>query len=200
MINSFTSLWKKDYLLIIGHMRSYSTLLAHILGSNKEISGHSEMQISFQRTYDLYRFQFKILFENPKVLYSRYFLDKVLYNEIADSILKHHNVKVILLLRVPESTLKSIINMKENITKKDALFIKAENITDNPEEVLKHTGKAHYGDPSDIIKSGIINLNKRDYSSIPLDPFQLNRAQKAYDDCLEILSSECTTISGILHD
>ncbi|WP_294952837.1 hypothetical protein [Sulfurovum sp.] len=37
------AMWKrKKYLLLLGHMRSYSTLFSHLLGSHKAICGNAQ--------------------------------------------------------------------------------------------------------------------------------------------------------------
>ena len=41
------------YLFVVGHMRSYSSLLAHILGSHPRIVGYAEMHQKYRNVLDL---------------------------------------------------------------------------------------------------------------------------------------------------
>lgn len=104
----------RKYLFIFSHMRSNSTLLAHILGSNPEISGHVEMHQSYSNLLDFYKLNYKIQkFESLDV---RYLLDKILHDswQVSDTLLSNSKkVKIIFLLREPDITIKSIINMWE---------------------------------------------------------------------------------------
>jgi hypothetical protein len=108
----FTS--KKKYLFVLSHMRSYSTLLAHILGSNEEVSGYSEINQRYRGWCDLMRLRYKVYLANNDQLSGRFVLDKILHNRyyISDSIFNRNDVHIILMLRNPEDTLKSIINMQ----------------------------------------------------------------------------------------
>ena len=105
---------QKKYLFILSHMRSYSTLLSHILGSNSEIKGHSEMFYSYQNWYDLLRLKYKIYIENGDNLRATYLLDKMLYNSLSinQSILKKHDIYIIIMIRKPYPTIQSIARLK----------------------------------------------------------------------------------------
>ena len=101
------------YIFLISHMRSYSSLLAHILGSHNEILGYFESGFSFNKEIDLLKLRIKLAGEGK---ITRYYLDKILGNNcrIEDSIFKL-NVKPIFFIRKPESTIQSIINMGNNL-------------------------------------------------------------------------------------
>jgi hypothetical protein len=42
-------------LFVLGHMRSYSSLLCHILGSHPQIDGYCETHIKYRTRFDLLR-------------------------------------------------------------------------------------------------------------------------------------------------
>jgi hypothetical protein len=44
---------RTQYLFVISHMRSRSSLLSHILGSHPQVIGYSELHQSYQRWSDL---------------------------------------------------------------------------------------------------------------------------------------------------
>jgi hypothetical protein len=101
------------FLFVVSHMRSFSSLLCHILGSHPEISGYGEAQLSYFSRLDLQRLARKVqqITGNPAL--GRYVLDKILHNhrEIAPGILDRPEIKVLFLLRNPEDTFRSILNM-----------------------------------------------------------------------------------------
>lgn len=84
-------------ILLLGHMRSYSTLLSHQLGSHPEISGYAELHKSYPylkpRSNDNYK------------------LDKILHNQyiVSEDVLK--NSHLIITVREPEDTIKSIVRL-----------------------------------------------------------------------------------------
>lgn len=159
---------RKEYIFIVGHMRSYSSLLAHLMGSHETISGYLEMHRSYGSYADLFRMRRALYQESRKALGARFLLDKVLHHRdysISDGVLKRSDVHVLLLLREPASTFKSVVNMKENITKvyqkanlekeldyycsqltymqsigellgEKAMFVEAETLKKEPEQLL----------------------------------------------------------------
>ncbi len=108
---------KKKYIFIISHMRSYTSLMSHILGSNKDISGYAEMHQSYKWSFELIYLDYIVFKTNNNILDGTYVLDKILHNYciITDRILNKHNVKNIFILRKPQETLKSIINLGKNV-------------------------------------------------------------------------------------
>ena len=101
------------FLFVVSHMRSFSSLLCHILGSHPEISGYAEAHLSSFGRLDLQRLARKVqqLTGNPEL--GRYVLDKILHNhrEIVPGILDRSEVKVLFLLRNAEDTFRSLLNM-----------------------------------------------------------------------------------------
>ena len=107
----------KKYIFVISHMRSYSSLLCHILGSHRDIAGHAEMRQTYFSSLDFYRLGYRLCKENDKQLNGRFLLDKVLHDgfQVSDAILNDRRVRLIFLLRNPEHTIQSIINMGRTI-------------------------------------------------------------------------------------
>ena len=101
------------FLFVVSHMRSFSSLLCHILGSHPEISGYAEAHLSYFGRLDLQRLARKVqqVTGNPEL--RRYVLDKILHNhrEIAPAILDRSEVKVLFLLRNAEDTFRSLLNL-----------------------------------------------------------------------------------------
>lgn len=116
----FSVIFKPDYitcnvkyLFILSHMRSRSSVLSHILGSNYGICGYSELHRSYLRQKDLVKMREKLYEDFKCSLTDKYLLDKLLHNNlnISEDILRFAKPKFIFLLRDPESTFKSTINM-----------------------------------------------------------------------------------------
>ncbi|HET7098053.1 MAG TPA: sulfotransferase [Casimicrobiaceae bacterium] len=105
------------FLFVVSHMRSYSSLLCHILGSHPEISGYSEAHQSYFGRNDLDRLA-RIVRENTgEATLGRLLLDKVLHNgrEIAADILRRPDVRCVFLLRKPRDAMASIVNMAHKL-------------------------------------------------------------------------------------
>ena len=102
----------RRYLFVFGHMRSYSSLLCHILGSHRQIDGYCETHIRYRTRWDLLRLRSRVAKLTGEPLRGRYVLDKVLHNyPVAPSILRNPNTRSIVLLRKPVPTVQSIVNM-----------------------------------------------------------------------------------------
>lgn len=100
-------------IFVVSHMRSFSTLLCHILGSHSDISGYVETHQSYMGRIDLKQLSRKVRETTDEPVAGKYVLDKMLHNYvyIAPSVLGRPNVKVLFLVRNAEDTLKSILNL-----------------------------------------------------------------------------------------
>ena len=102
----------RRYLFVLGHMRSYSSLLCHILGSHREIDGYCETHVKYRTWLDLLRLRSRVVKLTGEPLRGRYVLDKVLHNyPFASSILRSRHTFSLVLVRRPAPTIHSIINM-----------------------------------------------------------------------------------------
>lgn len=102
-----------SFLFVVSHMRSFSSVLCHILGSHPEISGYAEAHLSYFGRLDLQRLARKVQQVTGNPMLGRYVLDKILHNhrEIAPAVLERPEMKVLFLLRNPEDTFRSILNL-----------------------------------------------------------------------------------------
>ena len=99
-------------LFVLGHMRSYSSLLCHILGSHSQIDGYCETHIKYRTRFDLLRLRSRVVRLTGEPLRGCYILDKVLHNyPLATSILRSPNTLGLVLVRRPQPTVQSIVNM-----------------------------------------------------------------------------------------
>lgn len=102
------------YIFILGHMRSGSSLLVHILNTNPDICGYGEAHNSYRTDRDLNQLIYKNKLQlKPFKTNDKYILDKILHNnhEISEQILKNKNIYFIFLYRHPQQSLSSMINL-----------------------------------------------------------------------------------------
>jgi len=164
-INRRLAARSSNMLFIIGHMRSGSTLLTHILANHPEILGYGETQHVYQSTKDFGLIAYSILRKFRRLIpRERYYFDKVLHDDkhVTHKLLTYNDTRVILLARRPDRALKSILSLglKKTETEEKALqyytdrlttiknlatvlgkyrchFITYDDLTDNPAKALQ---------------------------------------------------------------
>lgn len=106
-----------EYLFIHSHMRSRSSVLAHILGSNQEIIGYSEQGRSYRNLKSLIDLRINLSNEFKCNFNDKILLDKILHNQflVHEDVLEKYKPKILFLIRDPEDTFRSIINLGRTI-------------------------------------------------------------------------------------
>lgn len=101
------------YVFILGHIRSGSTLLAHILASHPNFAGAGETHISYKTAADLPTLVSRTsAFLHRPILRKTYVVDQINHEYVSDDVLRSEQVcKCIILIRQPEATLKSMMNL-----------------------------------------------------------------------------------------
>lgn len=100
-------------IFLLSHMRAYSSLAGHILGSHLQINGYYEMHISYTDAAALDR-QLAVFLESDTLKPgSRYLFDKLLHNDyaLAPDKLGLPDMKILVSLRHAEPTIKSIVHL-----------------------------------------------------------------------------------------
>ena len=108
----------REYVFVLGHMRSYSSVLCHVLGSHPEISGYGEMRLAYGRPRDLLRLRARVARSLGSAPKGRLVLDKILHNPyvVSQRMLDGAaRINPIFLLRRPAETLPSIVRMAERL-------------------------------------------------------------------------------------
>jgi hypothetical protein len=102
---------RRNYIFVLSHIRSYTTVLSHILGSHREISGYAETWRSYRTARDLLKLRCAVGSHGNYKPNCTYFLDKMLHNwlQISDSILTRTDMHYIFMIRKPVPTIKSMV-------------------------------------------------------------------------------------------
>ena len=103
-----------QYLFIVSHMRSRSTLLSHLLANNPHVAGYAETNLPYRTRWDTTKLRIRVFKQTRGKRQRRFVLDRILHNvEMSRAMLARPNVRCIYLLRKPEETLKSIIQLAD---------------------------------------------------------------------------------------
>jgi len=94
-------------------MRAYTSLVGHLLGSHPEIDGYYEMHQSYASTEDLGKQAQRYAEQHSLKPGGRYLFDKLLHNDYTLALEQFDPDRTIVLmaLRPPEPTLKSIVSL-----------------------------------------------------------------------------------------
>jgi hypothetical protein len=112
-LRSLSIVLPKRHIFLLSHMRAYTSLFGHIMGSHPAICGYYEMHIGYYSWRSLVR---------QKLLYARsekvkpgcsFMFDKVLHDdhEIAARVLDRPGSRAIFCLRHPRQTIPSIVRL-----------------------------------------------------------------------------------------
>jgi hypothetical protein len=97
-------------------MRSYSSVLSHVLGSHPQIDGYCETHLRYRFSLDLLRLKWRVRKLTGEPLRGRYVLDKILHNyAVAAAILENSRTRAIILLRQPAEVVQSIVHMGRHL-------------------------------------------------------------------------------------
>lgn len=104
---------KTKYIFLLSHMRSRSSVLSHILGSNSEICGYYELHMKYSAYRSIIYMRQKLYGEFHREINGKYLFDKILHNRhfISEKLIEVMKPKFIFLLRGPKSTIMSMLSM-----------------------------------------------------------------------------------------
>lgn len=103
---------RRDRIFLLSHMRANTSLFGHILGSNPGIEGYYELHESYQRPEDLDQAKRKYYRAHCPKTGAIYLFDKLLHSHhILDERLVGERDKVVMMIREPEATVKSILKI-----------------------------------------------------------------------------------------
>ena len=119
---------RPSVVLILGHMRSGSTLLLHLLLTNSRISSLGERNTAYAARSDLVRLAAETRFRTRKIFATlNYIADQVNHDRFTPclSLLNDPRVRVIFLLRRPEASLASLSALSRLYAGKSAVLLRA---------------------------------------------------------------------------
>lgn len=132
----YFGMWAAGYkwLFVLGHMRSGSSLLVHLLNSNPEVLGYGETHLqytgrrSFVKLHDHVEKEFETHGEPPERRHS-YVMDKILHSHITNiDLLRQVPLSIIVIVRRPKEAIPSILDLGLNKIQ-------------TPEEAVEYYGK-----------------------------------------------------------
>jgi hypothetical protein len=111
----YLTLSKREYryIFILGHVRSGSSLLAHILANHPDIAGAGEIHIRYRVPTDLQQLVIRTceLLHSP-IISEDYLVDQINHDYVSEEVLASGKLyRSVILLREPERTLKSMMNL-----------------------------------------------------------------------------------------
>jgi hypothetical protein len=101
-------------IMLLSHMRGYTTLISHVLGSHPEIRGYREYGQSYLSEQDINELRWNSYRETGKSG-TRYILDKILHSkyEIDDRFLADRQNRFLIAIREPVPTIQSLLRLGE---------------------------------------------------------------------------------------
>ncbi len=100
-------------IFLLSHMRAFTSLAGHILGSHPQVNGYYEMHISYEDASALDKQLDAFLESDVFKENSRYLFDKLLHNDylLKPERLGSANIKILISLLEPEHAIKSIVHL-----------------------------------------------------------------------------------------
>jgi hypothetical protein len=100
-------------IFLLSHMRAFTSLAGHILGSHPRINGYYEMHISYEDASALDRQLDGFRASDALKQNSRYLFDKLLHNDyvLKPGQLGMADIRILVALAEPEHTIKSIVHL-----------------------------------------------------------------------------------------
>lgn len=104
---------RSGFILLLSHMRGYTSVLSHVIGSHPRVTGYAECHQKLRNSLDLIELSSKVQASSGKSVANRYVFDKLLHNNlVADGVLARPDVKVLIMVRDPAPTINSILKIK----------------------------------------------------------------------------------------
>lgn len=103
-------LQRKGVIFLLSHMRCYSSLLGHLIGSHPMVAGYAEMHQNYRNPLDFLELAHKVEKFGAHPPAGRYLFDKILFPlRVWPNVLRREEVQIIIAVRPPRQTLSSIL-------------------------------------------------------------------------------------------
>ncbi len=103
-----------DVVFILGHMRSGSTLLLHLLLTHPALLGYGERNLPYEEAKDLDRLWVDACYQRRQFFQSyRYLVDQINHDRFirSEALLTHPRVRTLFLIREPQAALASMVDV-----------------------------------------------------------------------------------------
>ena len=110
----------QKWLFLIGHMRSGSSLLLHLLINHPDLLGHGESNSTYNQTNNLHILELKSRWTHHSFFKNyEYFVDQINHNQFTPNfhLLNQAPVSFIFLIREPFATVSSLLRLSEQFYK-----------------------------------------------------------------------------------
>lgn len=103
----------RQFVFLVTHMRSYSSLLGHLLAETDAIDGYSELHQTYTSELDLVRMPLDVQATHDRPLRGDYVFDKLLHRAytIDPALAGRADVRIIFSIRTPLPTLASMVEL-----------------------------------------------------------------------------------------
>ncbi len=100
-------------IFLLSHMRAYSSLFGHILGSHPDINGYYEMHLGYRTTADLARQLAQYREQDLLKPDSQFLFDKILHNQypLNLELAELQDAIILVSLRHPQASIQSIVTL-----------------------------------------------------------------------------------------
>jgi len=146
---------RRGIIFMFGHMRCYSSLLSHMIGSHPQVAGYAEMRQKYRNALDLIELAAKIESSTGSPPTDRYHFDKILLDfTVRDRVLRRGDLSVIVTSRLPEPTIRSIVKLAACgiLTPNDAIEYYVGRMKTLQQIVERRKGRAIYLDAEAVIE------------------------------------------------
>lgn len=110
-------MWKMgaryEHIFLVSHMRSYSSLLSHLIGEHPEVNGYVEQQVGYPTEMDLVGMRIRTYELTGGQMNGKYLFDKILHNRlrIGAEVAARSDVHLLLSIREPIAAVQSTVAM-----------------------------------------------------------------------------------------
>ena len=106
---------RRGFVFLVSHMRSYSSLLGHLLAETHAVDGYSELHQTYESDLDLLRMAIDVQATHSEEIQGSYLFDKLLHRAytVATQLAMRDDVRVVFSIRTPLPTLASLVALGE---------------------------------------------------------------------------------------
>lgn len=115
--HTFKIIKPKKHIVLLSHMRAYTSLLGHIFGSHENIEGYYEMHTGYYSWKSSLKVKLMYYQEHATKPQGLFMFDKVLHNEhfVSPELLNTPQFFTLIAIRDPQTTIRSILSHYQKV-------------------------------------------------------------------------------------